>query len=256
MSKKVVLITGGSSGIGFEMAKQMDDIGYDVVICGRSDSKLNLCKYERETLTTIQCDITNKDDRTRMYNKIQEDFGQLDMLVNNAGRGNRYLFNEESETSFEAKVEDDYQINQKAPLMMMKQFAPLLSKSKGTIVNVTTGLIYTPLFIEPSYCGNKSALHFMTMCLRHQLNDIGIKTIEVMYPEVDTPFQHGHASERAMKPDEAAQLALRGIMAGKEEVYVGMAGVIRLITRWMPKRAFNMMKGMVPKDVKKLLYNN
>lgn len=254
MSKKVVLITGGSSGIGFEMAKQMDDIGYKVIICGRSESKLAACKKKRKSLVTIRCDIANSDDRHTLYKKIESEFGSLDMLVNNAGRGNRYLFNEESEESFETKLEDDYQINQKAPLMMAKLFVPMLSQSKGTLINVTTGLIHTPLFIEPSYCGNKSALHFMTMCIRHQLEELGIKTIEVMYPEVDTPFQHGNASDRAMKPDEAARIAIVGILAGKDEVHVGMAGFLKTMTRLMPKRIFKMMTGFVPKDVKTILY--
>ena len=69
------------------------------------------------------------------------------MLVNNAGRASRYLFNIESADKLEVMLDDDYNINMKAPVIMVKEFSSLLSKSKGKVVNVTTELIYIPYHI-------------------------------------------------------------------------------------------------------------
>ena len=254
MKKKIVLITGGSSGIGLEMAKQMDKLGYTVLICSRSEKKLDSVKKQVLSLHTYVCDVTNSKDRTALLTAINNQFGELNMLINNAGSANRYLFDKEDVVQLEQYMDADYEINQKAPILMAKLFQPLLEKSKGTIVNVTSGLVYVPLFIEASYCSNKAALHSLTKSLRYQLRDSGIRVVEVLFPEVNTPFQQGHASNRAIMPDEAASLAIKGLMEEKDEIHIKGAELIYKMYKSDPIKAFETVTGFIPKNVEEMLY--
>ena len=90
-SSRVVLITGGSSGIAFEMAKQMVAQRSTVIICGRSQEKLDNAKRKVPQLVTIQCDITKAEDRAALHEQISTQFKDLNMLINNAAIAERYL---------------------------------------------------------------------------------------------------------------------------------------------------------------------
>jgi uncharacterized oxidoreductase len=84
MKNKTILITGGSSGIGLEMAKFLVKLGNKVIVCGRSKERLENAKEQIPELVTIQCDITKSSDRETLHEKIIMQFGHLDMLINNA----------------------------------------------------------------------------------------------------------------------------------------------------------------------------
>jgi len=250
-SQRVALITGGSSGIGFEMAKQMVAQHSAVIICGRSQEKLEDAKRKVPQLVTIQCDITKPADRLALHKQISTNFRGLNMLVNNAGIAKRYLLAKTGD--LEARIVEEWQTNFLAPVLLTQQFLPLLIENQGTVVNVSSGLAYVPLSVEPSYCASKAALHSMTQSMRVQFAKSGIKVVEIFYPSVDTPFQGGHAPKNAMKPDEAAAIALEGLNGGKEEIRVRMAGFIFILSRLLPKRALGLINGFIPDNVEELL---
>lgn len=250
-SKRTILITGGSSGIGLEMAKQMVAQQSTVIICGRSQEKLDNVKKIIPQLITIQCDITKSEDREKLFNKISQQFNGLNMLMNNAGIAKRFLFAKTKDLG--KKLFDEWQTNYFAPVLLTKQFLPLLIKNKGTVVNVTSGLAYVPLSIEPNYCATKAALHSMTQSMRIQLLKLGVKVVEIFYPAVDTPFQNGHAPDNAIKPDLAASIALKKLNKGKNEIRVKMAIFLYLINRLMPKKGIKLINGVIPDNVEEIL---
>lgn len=250
-SERVVLITGGSSGIGFEMAKQMVAQHSVVIICGRSQEKLEDAKRKVPQLVTIQCDITKAEDRRALHKQIATNFRGLNMLMNNAGIAKRYLLAKTGD--LESRIEEELQTNFLAPVLLTQLFLPMLIENKGTVVNVSSGLAYVPLSVEPSYCASKAALHSMTQSMRVQYAKSGIKVVEIFYPSVDTPFQGGHAPDNAMKPDAAAAIALQGLNSGKEEIRVKMAGFLFVMSRLMPKRALSLINGFIPDNVEELL---
>ena len=250
-SERVVLITGGSSGIGFEMAKQMVAQQSTVIICGRSQEKLDDAQRKVPQLVTIQCDISRSKEREVLCNRISEQFRGLNMLMNNAGIVERFLFVKTGD--LEKKIVAEWQTNYLAPIMLTKQFLSMLIENKGTVVNVTSGLAYVPLSIQPNYCATKAALHSMTQSMRVQLSELGVKVVEIFYPAVDTPFQNGHAPDNAIKPDEAAAIALAGLNRGQDEIRVKMAGFLFIMSRLMPKRALNLINGFIPDNIEELL---
>jgi uncharacterized oxidoreductase len=250
-SQRRVLITGGSSGIGFEMAKQMVAQGSAVIICGRSQKKLDDAKKRIPQVITLRCDITRSEDRAALFQEVSANFKNLNMLINNAGISMRYLLSKTGD--LESRIVTEWETNFLAPTLLAQKFLPILIENRGTIVNVTSGLSYIPLSIEPSYCASKAALHSMTQSMRIQFGKLGVKVAEIFFPAVDTPFQGQHAPANAMKPNEAAALALQGLNNGKEEIRVKMAGLIYMMSRLMPKRALKMINGFIPDNVEELL---
>jgi len=173
------------------------------------------------------------------------------MLMNNAGIVKRYLFSKAD--NLEKKIVEEWQINYFAPVMLTQQFLPLLSKNKGTLVNVTSGLAYVPLSIQPNYCATKAALHSMTQSMRVQFEKLGVTVVEIFYPAVDTPFQNGNAPKNSIKPYEAAAIALKGLNAGKNEVRVNLVNVLYTLNRFVPKKALKIMNDRIPDNVEELL---
>ena len=217
----------------------------------RVKERLDNAKRKVPQLITIQCDITKAEDREALFSRVSEQFKGLNMLMNNAGIAKRYLFAKTGD--LEEKIVEEWQTNYLAPVLLTKQFLPMLVENKGTVVNVTSALAYVPLSIEPNYCATKAALHSMTQSMRVQLSKLGVKVVEIFYPAVDTPFQNGHAPDHAIKPDEAAAIALEGLNRGKDEIRVKMAGFLFIISRLMPKRALNLINGFIPDNVEELL---
>ncbi len=251
MKNSTILITGGSSGIGFEMAKQMVNLGNRVIICGRSEEKLEIAKKQEPKLFIFRCDITKSTDRDALYEEIIKQFGSVDVLINNAAVVKRFIISKN--INLESDITEEWNTNYFAHVLMIQKFLKLLQTSKGTIVNVNSGLAYVPLFIEPNYCATKAALHSLTLSMRIQFEKIGIKVIEIFYPAVDTPFQQGHAPKNAIKADKAAEIVIQGIQKGRNEIYVKKAQIIHFLSRLMPKKALKILSSFIPADYENLL---
>lgn len=248
---RVVLITGGSSGIGFEMAKQMLEEGSKVIICGRSQQKLDEAKRKLTKVIAIQCDITSADDRKALAERVANNFPDFNMLMNNAGVVSRYLLATTGDLT--GRITAEWETNYLAPVILTQLFLPLLIKNHGIVINVSSGLAHLPLAIEPNYCATKAAMHSMTQSMRIQFAKAGIKVVEILYPEVNTPFQEGHATARAISPQVAAGEALKQLNRGQDEIYIRMSGMMHLISRIVPKRGLKMINGFIPAEVEEIL---
>jgi short-subunit dehydrogenase involved in D-alanine esterification of teichoic acids len=248
---RVVLITGGSSGIGYEMAKLMLEGGSDVIICGRSQEKLDETKRKLPKVTTIRCDITSAAERKALVEKMEKDVPNLNMLMNNAGIVHRYLLATTGDLT--SRITEELETNYLAPVILIQLILPILIKNKGTVVNVSSGLAHLPLSIEPNYCATKAAMHSMTQSMRIQYAKVHVKVIEILYPEVNTPFQEGHATERAISPKLAAEEALRQLNRGKDEIYVKMSKMLYWISRLAPKRGITIVNRFIPDKVEEML---
>jgi NAD(P)-dependent dehydrogenase (short-subunit alcohol dehydrogenase family) len=86
-SKQYAVVTGGGSGIGFEVAKQLAGSGYQVLIVGRNESKLQLARDRVPGLQVLKADLRIHEDIARIRNTVEAGFGRVDLLVNNAGVG-------------------------------------------------------------------------------------------------------------------------------------------------------------------------
>ena len=148
----------------------------------------------------------------------------------------------------EARTEID--TNLFAPIALSKLFLPILERNANPqIVNITTGLIYAPKTNYPFYNATKAALHSFTQVLRNQLQlqSSPIEVKEVMLPAVDTPWHKGTPPKIAIPVDKAVDKLLKGIEKNKEEIRIGGAMLIYIMSRIAPKFAISKINSLTNK---------
>lgn len=236
LENNTVFITGGSSGIGLELSKTLIEKGNKVIICGRSQEKLNTAKAAVPGLTTYQCDLSDRKECENLAQKIIENHPDINMLINNAAIVNRIDFLNHAQATELAEIE--YQTNLIAPIRLIKLLYKTISENEGpAIINITTGLIYAPRVIYPFYNSSKSALHSFTQTLRFRLKSEQTKVIEVMFPAVDTPWHKGNPPKIAIGVHAAVTEMIKGLESDKTEIKVGGAKILSLMSRIAPNFA-------------------
>ncbi len=233
LKNNTVLITGGSSGIGFELSKVLIQKGNKVIICGKSEEKLRAARKLEPKLITYQCDLSDSIECTDFARKITADHPDLNILINNAAIVNKIDFIDD-ENAMEL-AENEYRTNLIAPIRLTRLLYKTMSTNNApAIINITTGLIFAPRVIYPFYNSSKSALHSFTQTLRIRLQNEKTKVVEVMFPAVDTPWHQGTPPKIAISVDAAVLEMINGLEKGKVEIKVGGAKILSLISRLAP----------------------
>lgn len=231
-TNKNILITGGATGIGLSIATEFANRGAKVLVVGRRESKLNDAKSKVPALHTFVCDVTNGESVQALFDHIKDNFGGLDMLVNNAGVFQNFDILKDDQ-SIEV-LEKEVQINLLGPIRMIKAMLPLILKSKeGAIMNVSSGLAYVPISMAPVYCSTKAAIHSFTISLRRQLSSTGIKVFELMPPLVDTEMVSDFSLPK-MKPNEVAAMTAEFVEKDKFEIRPGQSKGLYFMSRYAP----------------------
>ena len=236
LTGETILITGGSEGIGFALAQALV-LNNTVIICGRSEEKLNHAKSLCNGLITQTCDVTDAAQRQAMVKRLLHSYLQLNVLINNAGAKHRtdLLANE----GVDVAMIHVMALNFTAPAALCAELLPhLRSRPKASIVNMTTGLVYLPKVEQTFYCAAKAALHSYTQSLAWALRESTVEVYEVSLPLVNTNFHQGElpTNIRLIKPDEAALKALSGIRKSKKQIYVGKAALARWLSVIAPNK--------------------
>lgn len=243
LTGNTILITGGATGIGLAMAEEFINLGNTVIICGRREFKLMEAKKKLPSLHTIVCDVAKKESREFLFNKVTHDFPNLNILVNNAGIQREVLFTKENFDPVEMTKE--VEINLIAPIHLSGIFVQHLIKHESAIINITSGLGFTPIAIMPVYCSTKAALHSISLSLRHQLAKTSVKVFEIIPPIVDTELDQGardrrNQTDRGMRPGECAKEIMKAIETDTYEAAIGAAAGLRqkreeafsMLNRW------------------------
>ena len=221
-----ILITGGATGIGFALAEALVKAGNKVIICGRRQAKLGEAKTRLPDLETIECDVTDEKARESMLAWVKNNFGDLNILINNAGI--QRVVNLKTGIKGVLDCNDEVQTNLVAPICLSALFIPLLlEKKESAIINVSSGLAFKPLAVKAIYSATKAAVHSFTVSLRHQLKDTSIKVFEIIPPTVATellkPVAPGINSPKAIPPAEVAATVLPALANDQYEIPVGEA---------------------------------
>ena len=249
---KTILITGGTSGMGLELAKQL--LGRDrrntVIITGRSQEKLESAKRTLPGVHTFKSDVGDPTAIVALRDNVLAKFPTLDVLINNAGIMLVQKFNQDQDIE---DVTREIEVCFSGPVRMSQQFLPHLKTRKGALlVNVSSGAGLIPFPISPVYSGAKAALHSFTQCLRVQMQATNVTVIELIPPGVETPLYRSEDFAKEMKLPKGmdvtvfAQKAIAGIEAGKPEVRPGLANMLKIMSRVAPGFMLNMMGKMTP----------
>jgi uncharacterized oxidoreductase len=237
LEQRTILITGGTSGIGLELARQLQRRGNTVLVTGRDQERLDAAGRSLPGLHTFKSDVSNAEDIRALYQDVLARFPALDTLINNAGIMRNLNLNEDRALQ---DVTREIEINLSGPVRMIQQFLPhLRTRPDALIVNVSSGLAFVPFPVSPVYCATKAAIHSYTQSLRIQLEGTGVAVVELAPPGVETPLFRGEFAEetRGQKPmlaDELAARAMAGIEAGKLEIRPGLSNVLKLMSRIAP----------------------
>ena len=251
IKNSTILITGGASGIGLEMTKQLLAHGpADIIITGRDADKLRQVKAALSQVHTFQSDVSKPDHVRRLYTLITKQFPNLNIIINNAGIMRNIDVRDQS-ISLE-NITSEIDINLAGTIQMVHQFLPhLLSRPSAAIVNVSSGLAFIPFPVSPIYSAAKAGVHAYTQVLRLQLKKTNVKVIELAPPATDTtlgdPFIGLVDSSVNMKTDKLVRLAIRGILNGTSEIKPGLARVLKAMSRIAPNTMLNMMNSSIQK---------
>jgi short-subunit dehydrogenase involved in D-alanine esterification of teichoic acids len=228
-----ILITGGGSGIGLELARRLADAN-DVVIAGRDEAKLARAREQTPALHTLRLDVSSEREARDAIAWIAGELGGLDLLVNNAGLVRGYQL---AATDAESKAVEDVQVNLVGVLRMSRLALPLLERSQEAgFVFMSSAVALAAVPGYSVYAATKAAVHSFARSLRAELSGSSIRVFEVLPPVVDT----GAVSDlrvRKLEPGVVADAIVGGLRRNREEIRVGQVRQLAPLARFMPRFA-------------------
>lgn len=181
VSGNKILVTGGATGIGLGLAQRFIQDNNTVIICGRRESALKEAAEKFPSVITRVCDLSLAGEREGLFKWIEKEHDDLNVLVNNAGIQQWMSI---YDNNFFQRAKDEITINIEAPLHLTSLFLGL--DSLNTVINVSSGLAFTPLAKVPVYCASKAFLHSFSLSLRYMLKSKNIEVIELIPPALNT----------------------------------------------------------------------
>jgi short-subunit dehydrogenase involved in D-alanine esterification of teichoic acids len=233
---KTILITGGSTGIGLEAARQFLAEGATVIITGRSQKKLDAARNMYPALIAIQSDVAHEDEAKSLLQQVEK-LGGIDMLYNNAGVLTAPLnLGIASDRHFDDAAYE-MNVNYLGVIRLNNLFLNMLkSRKESAIINTTSLLSYVPSVLEATYAASKVALHFYTESLRKHLQilDSPVKVFELVPPVIATEMTADRTGKK-MTPDQFVSDFIRGLKRNKLTIRIGDTNVVYILNRLFPK---------------------
>lgn len=229
--KQTVLITGGSQGIGLELARIFAANDFDLVLVARRQEQLDQAAQELRKLgagvTVIAKDLFDTANARALYDEVQARQINIDVLVNNAGQG---LFGKFIETDLEEEMAI-VQLNICSLVTLTKLFVKdMLQRGSGKILNVSSIAGKVPGPYQSVYHGTKAFVHSFTEAVRNELKDTGVTLTSLLPGATDTDFFHKADMEaskiaqddKLADPAQVAKDGYEALMQGKDMVVSGM----------------------------------
>jgi uncharacterized oxidoreductase len=226
ITANTILITGGTSGIGLAFAKEFVHLQNEVIICGRREKRLEAIKEKFPRIIPRVCDITNTAEREALANWVLENYPDINMLINNAGIQLKIDLTNKTDID---KVRAEVETNFIAPVHLTSLFAQhFKQKDEAAIINISSGLAFTPMASVAVYGATKAAIHSITLSLRHQLRNTPVKVFEIAPPAVDTELgyqnrQDIHQTHGGISADIFIEKAIEAIKNDELEAAIDTA---------------------------------
>jgi NAD(P)-dependent dehydrogenase (short-subunit alcohol dehydrogenase family) len=184
MSKKVALVTGGSTGIGAAIAKHLAEDGFKVLITGRNENTLIESAAQHENIDWVISDVSSHDDVIKTVAHINKAYKRLDVLVNNAGIAPVVPFEQVTLEHYD-KV---YNVNVRGLIDMTQASLSLLKENKGNIINISSIVADDPFPGFSIYSSSKGAVITFSKGLAKELAGYGIRVNAVSPGPIETPL--------------------------------------------------------------------
>lgn len=210
-SGNTILITGGGSGIGRELAHKWHDLGNTVIVAGRTQASLDETAAGHANIHTMIVDVGDAEDIARFAEKVVEVHPAINVLVNNAGIMRFEDITEERELG---DAEATIATNLLGPIRLIDGLIEhLKAQENAAIINVTSGLAFVPMPRTATYSATKAAMHSYTVSLRAKLEG-KVEVIELAPPAVQTELTPGQSTREGYMPlDEFIEETMLGFTA-------------------------------------------
>ncbi|RFM35155.1 SDR family oxidoreductase [Chitinophaga silvisoli] len=234
-----ILVTGGTSGIGLELVKQLSEQGSTIIVTGRKQEALNETKKRFPKIHVFQSDVSDPQDIEHLYEKVTQQFPDLNMIVNNAGEM-RLIDVLDASKDLE-NITREIDINLTGTIRMVHQFLPhLIRKPTAAIVNVSSAIAFMPYSTAPVYSASKAGVHAYSQALRLQLNKTSVKVFELVPPGVNTNLQNDWVlppnPRQMMDVDKLVSIVIKGLLNDTPEIKPFLVNVIKFLSRLMPNQ--------------------
>ncbi|GGG64654.1 SDR family oxidoreductase [Epilithonimonas arachidiradicis] len=242
LKNSTVLITGGTSGIGLELVKQLTEQGANIIAAGRNIDALNNAKAKFPNIHIFQSDVSNPKNIKELFDTVTTLFPDLNIIINNAGLM-RLIDLQDRSIDLE-NINREITTNLSGTIQMVHQFLPhLLKKKSAAIVNVSSGIAFMSYSSAPIYSAAKAGVRAYTQALRLQLENTDVKVFEMIPPGVNTNLQNEWPikpnPQMMMDVDKMVKVAIQGLLKDKKELKPPMISVIKLATRLFPDMMLN-----------------
>ena len=236
LNNNKILITGGGSGIGLGLTERFLNEGNTVIICGRRTDVLAEVKAKFPTVITYACDLALEADRIAMYEWIQAEHSDLNVLVNNAGIQN---WMDVGDANFYEKAKHEIAINIEAPIHLITLFLKLAELK--TIMNVSSGLSYVPLVKVPVYSATKSFVRAFTTSIQKTLTAQNIEVIEIIPPALNTDLGGKGLHDSYPPVSEFIESIFEQLKAGSNKLTFGLSAMMAKASAEDLQNVFNRM---------------
>ncbi len=257
LSGNTILITGGTSGIGLELATQLSKRNNTIIVTGRDPDKLREIQEKISGVHTYQSDVSDPAAIVSLYQQVTKDFPDLNVLINNAGVMRMISLNGQNGLQ---DVGREIEINMLGPVRMVEQFLPFLkTKRHAAIINTSSGLAFLPLPSAPIYCATKAGIHSYTQSLRVQLQNTNVKVFELAPPSTSTPLMDNFGSDTfnsntqgVMKVDKMVSAAIKGLGKDTYEITPGISNILKFMSRFAPDFMLKQLSRPVAEELAKV----
>lgn len=233
---KNIVITGGTSGIGYEMVKRLHSDN-TLIVAASDINRLGQLGEDFKGILTCQADLASPAAIESISEAVSENFGQLDVLINNAAVQYTPAFLD-ADFSHES-IEREIAINFTAVCCLTSRLLPrLLGSQPAAIVNVNSGLALAPKTSSAVYCATKGAMNLFSQSLGYQLADTNVSVLQAFLPLVDTGMTEGRGNGKMSAP-EAAERLIDGIERDIKNHDIGKVKILRLllaVAPWLARR--------------------
>ncbi|MGK5684223.1 SDR family NAD(P)-dependent oxidoreductase [Actinoplanes sp. URMC 104] len=247
-TNEFAVVTGASSGIGYELARQFAEHGYDLLICAEdaeiSQAAVNLRHDGQNQVTAVQADLATYEGVEQLYAAILETGRPVDAIALNAGRGIGGDFATQTELKDELNVID---VNVTSTVHLAKRVLPdMVARGQGQVLFTSSIASMMPGTYQAVYNASKSFVQSFAESLRAELKDTGVSVTSLMPGPTDTNFFHRAEMDDtkvgSSKKDDPAVVAEQGFEALQKDKEKVVAGSVKTkvqgaVSKVMPDRA-------------------
>ncbi|TQF70795.1 SDR family oxidoreductase [Pseudoalteromonas luteoviolacea] len=240
LKDKIIVITGGTSGVGRQLVASLCQHN-TVIVIARPSHRLTQLAKTHHNINVYSADLADPCHYQPLVASIKQEFPAIDILINNAATQHTTTFTEPN-FNYDT-ISQEINVNFNAICSLSYLFIPVLAKAKegAAILNVNSGLALVPKKTSAVYCASKAAMNIFSQSLSYQLEDTQIDVLQAFLPLVKTPMTQGRQSSK-LTPEQAAEKVIDGLKRRVPINNIGKIKLLRALNAFVPGLAKNLLK--------------